>query len=126
MSHPFREAVERRDHAAMVEELADDVEFHSPVTFRPFVGREAVSVVLGAVLEVLEDFQYTDELTDGDAVALVFRARVGDRSVEGLDLLRFDDAGKIGHFTVMVRPASAVMALAEAMGPRVQGVAKAP
>ncbi len=46
----------------------------------------------------------------------MFQARVGDKQIEGLDLMRFDDAGKIADFTVMVRPLSATMALAEAVG----------
>ena len=40
-THPFRAAVEARDLDGMVEQLAEDVEFHSPVSFRPFVGRGA-------------------------------------------------------------------------------------
>ena len=117
MSHDaFRKAVEAEDHGAMVEALADDVVFHSPITFKPFEGREAVSTLLGVVVRTFEDFRYTDEL-DGDGVkALIFQARVGDKQVEGLDLLRFDSDGKIADFTVMVRPLSAAMALAEAVG----------
>ena len=112
----FRAAVESQDHAGMVDALAPDVIFHSPVTFKPFEGREAVAALLGVVMGTFEDFRYTDEV-DGDGLkALVFRARVGDRDVEGLDLLRFDAHGKIADFTVMVRPLSATMALAEAVG----------
>jgi hypothetical protein len=117
MSHDdFRNAVETQDLDAMVEALADDVVFHSPVTFKPFEGREAVGMLLGVVFRTFEDFRYTDEL-DGDEIkALVFKARVGDKEIEGLDLLRFDSQGKIAGFTVMVRPLSATMALAEAVG----------
>ena len=117
MSHAaFRTAVEAQDLDGMIDALADDVVFHSPVTFKPFEGREAVGTLLGVVFRTFEDFRYTDEL-DGDGLkALVFKASVGDKEVEGLDLLRFDDAGKIADFTVMVRPLSATMALAEAVG----------
>ena len=117
MSHDeFRTAVEAGDLDAMVDALADDVVFHSPITFKPFEGREAVAMLLGVVFRTFEDFRYTDEL-DGDEVkALVFQARVGDKQIEGLDLLRFDGDGKIADFTVMVRPLSAAMALAEAVG----------
>lgn len=125
MSHAFRAAVERRDHDAMVDALADDVRFNSPVAFAPFVGRETVGEVLRAVMGVFDDFAYTDELAAGeDTVALIFRTRVGDKLVQGLDLLRLDDDGKVRELTVMVRPASALMALGEAMGPRVAHLAK--
>ena len=49
--------------------------------------------------------------------ALIFNARVGDKSVQGLDLLRTDDSGRITNLTVMIRPLSGLIALAEAMAP---------
>jgi hypothetical protein len=114
--NPFRAAVEAGDLQAMIETLSPDVAFHSPVTFKPFEGRDAVAVVLGAVVEVFEDFRYTDELAGEGTLALVFEARVGDRQVRGMDLLRFDAEGRIEDFTVMVRPLSAALALRDAMG----------
>ena len=127
MSHDeFRAGVEARDHTAMVEALAPDVVFHSPITFKPFEGREAVGGLLGVVMGTFEDFEYTDELDADGVKALVFRARVGDKQVEGLDLLRFDDEGKIADFTVMVRPLSAALALAERVGKGLEQIGVAP
>jgi hypothetical protein len=103
----------------MVDTLAPAVVFNSPVTFLPFEGRDAVGQVLGAVMETFEDFRYTDELEGDTAHALVFTTRVGDKRIEGIDLLRFDGDGKIRDFTVLVRPLSATIALAQAMGPKV-------
>ncbi len=119
MSSAFRQAVEAGDIDAAVACLAPDVVFNSPVAHRPFEGSQNVSGVLRAVFETFEDFEYTDELTDGDTHALVFRARVGDKQLQGLDLLRMNADGLIEDFTVMVRPASGLMALGEAMGPKV-------
>jgi hypothetical protein len=119
MSHAaFRAAVEAGDHAGMVAEFAPDGILRSPVTFKPFEGREAVGRLFAILLETFEDFRYTDELEAQGKAALVFRARVGDREVEGLDLFRFDADGKIAELTVMVRPLSAAIALAEAVGPK--------
>jgi hypothetical protein len=118
----FRAAVEARDLEAMVGTLAPDVVFNSPVAFKPFEGREAVGRVLEAVFNTFEDFHYTDDLGHDNLQALVFRARVGDKQVEGIDLLRLNGDGQIADFTVMVRPASALMALAEAMAPKVAGL----
>jgi hypothetical protein len=115
----FKEAVQSRDFDAAIENLAPDVTFNSPVAYKPFEGKEAVAGVLRAVSETFEDFVYTDELVSGNVHALVFRARVGDKQLEGLDLLRLNDDGLIEDFTVMVRPASGLMALGEAMGPKV-------
>jgi hypothetical protein len=117
--HPrFRAAIEARDHAGMVAAFAPDAVLRSPVSFKPFEGREAISTLLAILLETFEDFHYTDEFEGDGKAALIFRARVGDREVEGLDLFRFDAEGAIAELTVMVRPMSAVIALAEAVGPK--------
>jgi SnoaL-like domain len=114
----FRAAVENKDLAAAGELLAADVVFHSPVTFHPFVGRDTVTRLLGEVAEVFEDFRYTDELACEGAHALIFRASVAGRELEGIDLLRFDEDGLIGDFTVMLRPLSGLVPFAQAMGER--------
>jgi hypothetical protein len=112
----FRAAVEAKDIDAARELLADEIVFHSPATFHPFVGRETVSQLLSLVAETFEDFRYTDEFETGAAHALVFRASIGGREIEGIDLLRLDDDGLIADFTVMLRPLSGLVPFAEAMG----------
>ena len=125
MAHSFRKAVEARDLDAMAATLAPGVQFHSPVAFRPFDGRESTIGVLTAITSVFEDFEYTDELESGDTTALIFRARVGDKSVQGIDYLRHNADGLVDEFTVMLRPLSAIMAVGERMAPQVEGLAKA-
>ena len=125
MTHPFRAAVEARDLDAVSVLLAAGVVFHSPVAFRPFVGRDTVTEVLRHVMDVFQDFTYVDELAGTGTHALVFAATVGGKQVQGLDHLRYDDDGLIDQFTVMVRPLSGAIARAEAMGPRVAHLAKA-
>jgi hypothetical protein len=117
--HPFRAAVEAHDHDAMVATLHDDVVLHSPIAFEPFTSKEIVARLLDVLLnQVFEDFAYTDELFADDGThALIFRARIGDRRVQGLDLVRHADDGRIDDFTVMVRPLSAATALRDAIGP---------
>jgi SnoaL-like protein len=112
----FRAAIERRDLDGMVAALADDVVLHSPVSFKPFEGKEAVARLFEILLRTFEGFRYTDELPGEEVHALIFRARVGDRDVEGLDLVRPGPDGRIVDFTVMVRPLTGVVALAEAVG----------
>ena len=97
--------------------LADDVVFRSPIVFKPYVGRDAVAPILHAVMRVFADFRYVAQIgaeADRDQ-ALVFEARVGDRELHGCDFLHLDDTGQIDEFSVMVRPLSAALALAEAM-----------
>jgi hypothetical protein len=119
----FRKAVEDGDLEAALATLHDDVSFHSPAVFKAYNGKPTVSSILRLVIETFEDFRYTDELTStpGDPVhALIFRARVGDKELEGMDLLRIGADGLIEDFTVMIRPLSGLVALAQAMGPKVE------
>jgi hypothetical protein len=123
--HPFRAAVEAGDIDRGLELFAEDATLDSPVAFKPFVGIEQVSVVLRAVFDTFEDFHYTDEFEGPDRThALIFEARVGDKSVQGLDLIREHADGRIENLTVMVRPMSGLMALAEAMSAKVGHLAK--
>ena len=118
-ANTFRRAVEARDLEGMMATFAEDAVLHSPVTFKPFEGRAAIRQLLAILFEVFRDFQYTDELEAEDGTrALVFKARVGDRDLQGLDLIRFDDSGLIRDLTVMVRPRSALEALLAEVGPR--------
>jgi SnoaL-like domain len=112
----FRAAVERSDIDAACALLAPDVVFHSPVTFHPFLGRETVSRLLALVADTFEDFRYTDELTVDGAHALIFKAAIDGKELEGIDLLRFDEQGLICDFTVMLRPLSGLIPFAQAMG----------
>ena len=114
-SDRFRQAAEGKDFSAIDELFAQSVEFRSPVVFKPYEGRDAVAMLLGAVSQVFEDFRYTDQVETGDAAALAFSARVGDRELDGIDFLHFDPEGRINRMEVYVRPMSGVNALAEAM-----------
>ncbi len=114
-SDAFRRAAEAKDFSLAADEFADDVTFRSPVVFKPYEGRDALGVVLGAVVQVFRDFRYTDQLEDGDTAMLVFEARAGERDVQGVDILRFDSDGKIRELIVMVRPMSGMHALADEM-----------
>ncbi len=110
----------------MMAAFAEDALLHSPVTHKPFEGRAAIRQLLSILLEVFQEFRYTDELDSPDGTkAYIFRARVRDRDVEGLDLLRFDPAGQIQSFTVMVRPRSALEALLGEVGSRLAKASEA-
>jgi len=116
----FREAVEAGDIDAVAELLAPAIVFHSPVTFHPFVGRETVTRLLAEVSLLFADFRYTGELHADGAHGLIFRASVAGKEIEGIDLLRIDSDGLIADFTVMLRPLSALVPFAQAMGERAQ------
>jgi hypothetical protein len=115
----FRRAVESGSLDEITACFQEAAVLHSPITFQPFEGRPAIRTLLGILLEVFREFEYTDELDAADGTkALIFRARVGEKSLQGLDLIRFDEAGLIADFTVMIRPRSAIEALLAEVAPR--------
>jgi SnoaL-like domain len=118
--HPFRRAAESKDLDLLAETLREDVVLHSPVLFRGFEGRETVITVLTHVSATLENFNYTDELAEGDTVVLRFKATVGDRELEGIDFLELDDEGRVRELTVFMRPFSALTAFNEQMKVRLE------
>jgi hypothetical protein len=124
--HPFRRAAETKDLELMRETLREDVVLHSPILFRGFEGRDVVLVVLGHVIEVLEDFRYVDEATEGNTVFLRFKAMVGDRELEGIDFLELDEQGRVAELTVFMRPLSALTRFNERMGERLAASPPAP
>lgn len=124
--HPFRRAAEAKDLELMTEALREDVVLHSPIVFRGFEGRDVVLLVLAEVIQVLEDFEYTDELHEGDTVALRFRANVGDRELEGIDFLELDDEGRVAELTVFMRPLSALTRFNERMAARLAAAQQSP
>jgi hypothetical protein len=113
--HPFRVAAESKDVELMTETLREDVVLHSPILFRGFEGRDMVGQVLTHVAATLEGLTYVDELIGENSVCLRFKARVGDRELEGIDFLELDDDGKVTELTVFMRPLSAINAFNEQM-----------
>lgn len=116
--HPFRQAVEAKDLERLAETLREDVVLHSPILFHGFEGRETVLAILTHVAATLEDFAYVDEMRGEGSVCLRFTARVGDRELEGVDLLALDAEGRVADLTVLMRPLSAINAFNEQMKAR--------
>jgi hypothetical protein len=117
----FRRAAETRDIAGLFATLAEDVVLHSPIVHRPYVGRQQAGMILRAFIETVTDFHYQAELGGDGRSALVFRAKVGELDIEGVDLFTPTADGLVGDLTVFVRPFRAAQALAEAMRARLIG-----
>jgi hypothetical protein len=115
ITHPFGVAIEANDETAALATIADDVVFRSPAVHKPYHGREQVEAILRLVATVFQDFRYTSEWRDGRTTILFFEAHVGDRDLQGVDILEENDAGEIAQFTVMIRPLSGLQAVANAM-----------
>lgn len=119
-AHRLRAAVESEDWAAVEALLHPEVQFRSPAVHTPYTGRAACLHLLGHVKEVFEGFHYVDELSGNGTTGLVFRASVDGKDLEGWDYLTHDADGLITEFVVMVRPLSGLIALAQAMGARLE------
>ena len=114
----LREAMERRDRDAAVATFAPDIVVRSPIVGRPaFEGRDAASALVAAVIATFGDFRYTAEADGGDAQVLAFHARVRGVDIDGVDVLRIDEAGLITEFVVHIRPMAGLAAVAAALGP---------
>ena len=116
--HPFGVAVEAGDHDAALATLAPAVVFRSPAVYKPYHGKEQVEGILRLVATVFENFRYTNEWRDGNTTILFFEANVGDRDLQGIDILEENEAGEIEKFTVMIRPLSGLQAVAGTMAAR--------
>ncbi len=104
------------NNVQMLEEaLADVVVFHSPFIWRPIQGKAETMRYLKSAVRVFNDFTYQRQFISDDSVTLEFSAHVGELQVKGVDLLQFDQEGRIIDFEVMVRPANGLQALGAAM-----------
>ncbi|ABF54555.1 nuclear transport factor 2 family protein [Sphingopyxis alaskensis] len=97
--------------------LADDAVFHSPVVHTPQEGGDKVFAYLHAASHVLggEHFRYLREIVDGDQACLEFQTELDGIQINGVDIIRWNDAGKIEDFKVMVRPLKAINKVWEKM-----------
>ena len=116
----WHEMIKKRDMSILSELLADDVVFRSPVAFKPYEWKQVVYFILTNVIQVFENFTYHREFfTENEqSMVLEFTAIVSEKQLKGIDMIRFNEQGKIIDFEVMIRPMSGLAALAEQMGAR--------
>jgi hypothetical protein len=101
--------------------LADDVVFYSPVVYTPQRGKGIASLYLQAAARALPGnavdgaFRYTKKILAGDTAVLEFETTVDGKYVNGVDIIRCDEAGRIVEFRVMIRPLQAVNVVHEQM-----------
>ena len=106
------------DVSTLPELLHEDAVFHSPVVHTPQTGKAKVMMYLSAAATVFDDaqFTYTREIIGQDLAMLEFTSVVEGIEINGVDIITWDENGKITDFKVMVRPVKAVNKLWEKMG----------
>ena len=112
--------IDQMDMTTLQDLLHADVVFRSPMAHSPYPGAAVVATILGTVVQVFEGFTYHRQLASADGLNVVLEvsATVKGKQLKGIDLIRFDEQGKIVDFEVMVRPMSGLQALGEEMGRR--------
>ena len=114
--------VHSRDVQALQDLLADDVVFHSPVVHTPQKGKAITALYLAGAMHTLnnEHFRYEREIIGAHDAVLEFVTEIDGVQINGVDLIRWREDGRIIDFKVMVRPLKAVNALHQAMGQMLQ------
>lgn len=103
--------------ATLASLLAEDAVFHSPVVHTPQRGRAIVGSYLNAAVKLLggADFCYDRVLIDGDQAMLEFSTTIDGIAINGVDIIRWNTAGTIADFKVMIRPLKAINIVHEKM-----------
>ena len=102
--------VDDRDPKGLDSLLADAVVFHSPIVHTPQLGKEITKQYLTAAFHVLvnESFHYVREVAGRCDAVLEFMVEIEGITVNGVDMIKWDDAGRIVEFKVMLRPIKAI------------------
>lgn len=120
MTHPidaWHALLQARNPRALRDLLADDVVFHSPVVHTPQRGRALATQYLSAALMILgnDSFRYVREIRGERDALLEFELTLDDVQVNGVDIIRWNDASQITDFKVMLRPLKAMQAVQQKM-----------
>ena len=120
--HTWHDLVRGRNTKGLVSLLADDVVFHSPVAHTPQVGKAITLHYLSAAFHVFfnESFRYVRELSGPRDAVLEFRVQIDGISVNGVDMLTWNEEGKITEFKVMIRPLKAINLIHQKMAAMLQ------
>ena len=113
----WHEVLKNDDQGLLENLIADDAIFSSPVVFTPMEGKEITLMYLSAAGQSfnMEKFKYTKEIHDGMNSVLEFETYIDDISVNGVDIIEWNEEGKIVNFKVMIRPFKAVQKVQQKM-----------
>jgi hypothetical protein len=122
----WHKAMKARDASALDALLADDVVFQSPVVHTPQKGKPITTLYLTAAMQVLgnDTFRYVGEWFGPDSAVLEFETVIDGITINGIDMIAWNDADQITSFKVMVRPLKAMNKLHEMMGAMLMAMAQ--
>jgi hypothetical protein len=114
----WHRVVAEKDTASIGDLLAPEVRLGAPPYWKKLEGKPVVEHLLGLILHTIEGFTYHREWVEGAELALEFTGRVGDRDLQGIDLISLDEEGRVRSLDVLMRPVNGVIALREAIAPK--------
>jgi hypothetical protein len=120
----WHDIVSSRDPSGLADLLADDVIFFSPVVHAQQVGRAITSIYLSAAVNVFgnDSFRYVREIVDKNDAVLEFETEIDGIIINGVDMIKWNDTGKIVEFKVMLRPLKAINLIHQKMGEMLRSV----
>lgn len=123
----WHQLVKSQDATGLNDLLADDAVFHSPVVHKPQVGKAITQKYLAAAFQVFfnDSFRYVREVKGEHDAVLEFMVEIDGISVNGVDMIKWNDEGRIVGFKVMLRPLKAVNLIHQKMGEMLQAAASA-
>ena len=119
----WHDLVQTRNTKGLDSLLAERVVFHSPVVHAPQVGKAITTQYLSAAFRVFfnESFRYVREIEGPRDAVLEFNVEIDGISVNGVDMLQWDDDGRIVDFKVLIRPLKAIDLIHQKKGAMLQG-----
>ncbi len=114
----WHEFVENKDAEKLKGFIAEDVVFHSPVVWTPQKGKNIVEMYLIAAGQIIanDNFEYVKEMSNDTIAILEFKTIIDGISVEGVDMLTFNEKNELIEMKVMIRPLKAVNIVHQKMG----------
>lgn len=126
-THPiatWHRLMSQRDAAGLDAWLADEAVFHSPVVHTPQVGKAITQRYLAAAFQVFGNptFRYVREVVGEHDAVLEFELEIDGIRINGVDMMRWRDDGRIVDFKVMLRPLKAVNLIHQKMAAMLQAM----
>ncbi len=109
--HAFTEAMKSKNLDAMLTHMTEDVILRTPLGAEPVHGKAAIRLVVGALLALVDDFDFLETMQGPQHVSEFFRVTVGSYELDGVDYWLLNEAGLIQEMTVLWRPLPAVAAV---------------
>lgn len=118
----WHDFVKNKNHENLSDFIDDDAVLYSPVVFKPIEGGFMVGMYLMAAAEIIanNNFKYVRQVCDSENAMLEFITEINGITVEGIDMIKFTNEGKLKEIKVMIRPLKAVNIVHQKMGEYLQ------